>query len=267
MDSFSDAQFEKYSSYIHDNFGINFKISKKEILESKLRKLMEKEEVYGYDEFFRLLNTCNNKKLISDLISEITVNKTDFFRESSHFDFIKSNTDLIMQNNSRIIRNREIRAWSAGCATGEEAYTLAMTLRESFPQYTVKILATDIDPMVLKKAMKGEYSENIRNDMEKCYLNKYFNKTASGLAVRDHVKRNITFRQFNLMNEFPFQHGFDIIFCRNVMIYFDIAMQQNLLTKFFHSLTRGGLLFLGHTEGITNSKLNYRYVQPAVYMK
>lgn len=267
MDTFSDAQFEKYSRYIYDNFGINFKKTKKDILETKLKKLIEKSGQNSYEDYFRLLTNSHEEDVINEFICEITVNKTDFFRESSHFDFIRENAGRITAYNSRIITNREIRAWSAGCATGEEAYTLSMILKESFPGLTIKVLATDIDSEVLSRAIKGAYGENVKNDIDRYYLMKYFSKTETGYCINSNMKNNITFRQFNLMNSFPFKNRFDIIFCRNVMIYFDAEIQQKLLNKFYQVLTPGGLLFLGHTEGITNMKLNYRYLQPAVYIK
>lgn len=267
MEVFSDIQFDRYSRYIHDNFGINFKTAKKELLEAKLKKLLEKNKVSSYEDYFRILTADNSNEIVNEFISEITVNKTDFFRESSHFDYIKNHAGLITQQNSRILKSGEIRVWSSACATGEEAYTLAMVLQESFPQLNKKILATDLDPEVLRKALTGEYSDHIKNDVEMYYLSKYFIKTDSGLSICDSIKRSVTFRQFNLVNEFPFTKGFDIIFCRNVMIYFDLAMQKKLLKKFYNALNPGGLLFLGHTEGITNGKLDYKYVQPAIYMK
>lgn len=263
----SDAEFYKYSKFINNNFGINFGEAKKEMLESKIKKLIIKNGINSYEKYFNILTESNNRALIDDFIIEITVNKTDFFRESNHFNFIKENTSLITEKNNRILRNKEIRAWSAGCSTGEEAYTLAMILQESFPFMENKILATDLDPKVLKKAVKGEYSDYIRNNIEKYYLVKYFKKTDTGLSVCNEMKSKITFRQFNLMNEFPFKKGFDIIFCRNVMIYFDAVTQQKLLNKFYNALVPGGLLFIGHSEGITGKKLNYRYIQPTVYMK
>jgi len=267
MAHLSNAEFYKYSKFINKHFGINFGVAKKEILESKLNKLMTKNEINSYEDYFNILSESNNKALINDFIIEITVNKTDFFRENNHFDYIKNHTSLITEKNKRMMKNKEIRAWSAGCSTGEEAYTLAITLQESFPLLNHKILATDLDTRVLDKAVKGEYSDDIRNSIEKYYLIKYFKKTGSGLSVCDETKRKVTFRQFNLMNEFPFKKGFDIIFCRNVMIYFDAATQQKLLKKFYDALVTGGLLFIGHSEGITGKELNIRYLQPTVYMK
>jgi chemotaxis protein methyltransferase CheR len=165
------------------------------------------------------------------------------------------------------LKNREIRAWSAGCSTGEEAYTLSMVLQESFPNLDIKILATDIDQKVLKKAVSGEYGIGEADDVERYYLAKYFKKTDRSLFVCDEIKSKVTFRQFNLMNKFSFKKGFDIIFCRNVMIYFDAPTQQKILKKFYDALVPGGLLFIGHSEGITDKNPGYIYVQPTVYRK
>ena len=267
MTYLTDKQFKKYSQLIHNSFGITYAESKKEILESKLKKLMLKKGINSYEEFYRLLTEHEDKAVWNDFIEEITVNKTNFFRESNHFDFIKNHAEAIAENNRRIMTNKEIRAWSAGCSTGEEAYTLSMVLLESFPMLDIKILATDLDQGVLRKAIKGRYGSATNNDIESYYLNKYFSKTDAGLVVNDKIKATVTFRQFNLTDEFLFKKGFDIIFCRNVMIYFDAATQQQLLKKFYQVLAPGGLLFIGHSEGLADRNLNYKYIQPAVYMK
>lgn len=267
MEALSDAAYRKYSQLINNSLGINLGETRKEILESKLKKLMLKDGISSYENYFNILVNSKNKATRKDFTNEITVNKTDFFRENSHFNFIKQNPQLITEKNHRILKNQEIRAWSAGCSTGEEPYTLAMVLQESFPLQDIKILATDINTEVLQKAVKGEYGNHIRNDIEGFYLSKYFKKTDSGLTVSNSIKKKVTFRQFNLINEFPLKKGLDMIFCRNVMIYFDAPMQKKLLDKFYKVLVTGGLLFIGHSEGMANMGLNYTYVQPSVYMK
>ena len=267
MIDLSDAQFRKYRKFIYDSFGINFAEAKREILEIKLKKLISEKGLGSYGAYYDLLTKSSDRELLNEFIAEITVNKTDFFREINHFNFIKNNTTLITDNNRRILKNREIRAWSAGCSTGEEAYTLSMVLQESFPNLDIKILATDIDQKVLKKAVSGEYGIGTADCIERYYLAKYFKKTDRNLFVCDELKSKVTFRQFNLMNKFTFKKGFDIIFCRNVMIYFDAPTQQKILEKFYDALVPGGLLFIGHSEGITDKNPGYLYVQPTVYKK
>ncbi|MEA4925522.1 MAG: protein-glutamate O-methyltransferase CheR [Syntrophomonadaceae bacterium] len=268
MEALSDAQYHRYSQFIHKNVGINLGETRKEILEVKLRKLMARAGIKSYENYFdTLINSKNDQAILKEFINEITVNKTQFFRENTHFNFIEGNPRLIMERNPRISQNQEIRAWCAGCSTGEEAYTLAMVLQENFPLQDIKILATDINTEVLQKAVKGKYSDSIKEDITWNYLSKYFKQTDSGLYVCNSIKRKVVFRQFNLIHEFPFKKGFDMIFCRNVMIYFDTPVQKKLLHKFYNVLVAGGLLFIGHAEGLANMGLDYTYILPAVYMK
>jgi Methylase of chemotaxis methyl-accepting proteins len=268
MEALSDTQYHKYSRFINHSVGINLGETRKEILEVKLRKLMVRAGVNSYGNYYKLLlNSPNNQPVIREFINEITVNKTEFFRENTHFSFLENNTGFILERNPRILQNQEIRAWCAGCSTGEEAYTLAMVLQESFPWQDIKILATDINTAVLQKAVKGRYSNLIKHDINMLYLSKYFRRTDSGFDICNAIKDKVVFRQFNLVHEFPFKKGFDIIFCRNVMIYFDSAMQNKLLHKFYEALVPGGMIFIGHSEAINQTELNYTYIQPAVYMK
>lgn len=268
METFSDAQYHQYSCFINHNIGINLGETRKEILEIKLRKLMSRAGIKSYGNYYDILiDSRNNQTALKDFVNAITVNKTEFFRENAHFSFIADNPQLVMEHNPRIIQSQEIRAWCAGCSTGEEAYSLALVLQETFPLQDIKILATDINTEVLQTAVKGKYSSSSGEDIDEYYLSKYFRHTGSGLYVCNSLKNKVVFRQFNLVHEFPFKKGFDIIFCRNVMIYFDTEMQNKLLYKFYNVLVPGGLLFIGHSEAINNPDLNYTYMQPAVYMK
>ncbi|TYQ16667.1 UNVERIFIED_CONTAM: chemotaxis protein methyltransferase CheR [Acetivibrio alkalicellulosi] len=264
----SDGMFLKYVSFIYDKFGIHISQDKKDMLQSKILKLIVKNRIESYEEYFRLLTQVRDKETLLEFSSEITVNKTDFFRENNHFEYIKNNVNFIVDNNKRIIRNNEIRVWSAGCSTGEEPYTLGVILQEHFLQGTyIKILATDLSTRVLKEAVTGVYSPAIKNNIDKYYLLKYFKKQGSEWKVNENLRRLVTFRLFNLMDDFPFKKSFDMIFCRNVMIYFDSKVQQKLIDKFYDVLVPGGLLFIGHSESLTGKKHKFQYLKPTIYMK
>lgn len=268
MKTLSDGLFLKYSSFIYDNYGIHITISKKDMLQAKLIKLVIRNKIDSYEEYFRILTQNKNREMLLEFSSEITINKTDFFRENNHFEFIKNNINLITEKNKRIIRNNEIRVWSAGCSTGEEPYTLGMVLKEHFiPGIDIKILATDLSKDVLRKAMGGVYSQAIMNQVEKYYVLKYFEKEDLNWRAKSSLKNIITFRLFNLMDNFPFKKSFDIIFCRNVMIYFDNKVQQKLIDKFYDVLAPGGILFIGHSESLTGKNHKFKYIKPTIYMK
>lgn len=268
MEYFGDLEFQRYKYLIYKNLGIHFSDTKRELLHSKIIKCMKKLQIQSYDELYQLLSSIQGKNALLQFANEITTNKTDFFRESHHFAFLQNQMKFIASKNERILRNNEIRVWSAGCSTGEEAYTLAMILKGCFKQdIKIKILATDISSKVISKGMQACYSTAIEKDIPKAYLLKYFHRIGETFEVCEEIKKNVTFRLFNLMDVFPFKNQFDIIFCRNVMIYFDNNVQQKLVQKFYDVMVPGGLLFIGHSESLANKHHQYRYVQPTIYMK
>lgn len=263
---FSDIHFEKFSRLIQDKLGIHLTMAKKEMLQTRLIKLMTKKEIHSYTEYLALLEW--DTESMAEFTDAITINKTDFFREINHFHFLQKSFGLIVQKNPRIMERRELRVWSAGCSTGEEPYTLAMVLSECVPSgVQIKILATDLNRVNLSKASRGVYPAGIRSDVDPVYLQRYFIKDGDNYQVNHELKQLITFRQFNLQHVFPFKGTFDIIFCRNVMIYFDSNVQQRLITKYYNVLTQGGLLFIGHSESLTGKAHRFQYLQPTIYVK
>ncbi len=268
MHKFRREHFAKFSEFIYKNYGISMNEARREILRNKLNKLMARHEVHDYDEYFTRLCKAGNGRMMVEFVDEITVNMTSFFRESSHFEYIKSNIPGILERNPGIAGKGEIRVWSAACSTGEEAYTLAMVLKEHLPEYIhVKVLATDISSRVLSKAQAGVYSLSAAGNVEYLYLKKYFVQCSEGYRISEAIRKLVTFRQFNLMESFPFRNSFDMVFCRNVMIYFDPEVRRSLLEKFYSILSPGGLLFIGHSESIAGSALRFSYVQPTIYSR
>jgi chemotaxis protein methyltransferase CheR len=171
-------------------------------------------------------------------------------------------------------RGSGLRIWSAGCSSGEEPYTIAMLLCEEWPQNDlshVKILATDISSRILAKARAGEYEKENLNDVPSAHLAKYFNLQQSNpvrtYGIRDSIKKMVRFAHLNLMDEWPMKGPFDVIFCRNVMIYFDSATQGRLVQRFGDLLIPGGHLLVGHSESLVANNCGFKYVQPATYVK
>lgn len=267
-DNFTQKHFQLYSRYIYDQFGMHMNEQKQSLLFLKVEKAMKKFGIDSYDAYFQILTNPANQSEIRAFASIITTNTTEFFREKDHFLFLRNKLEYISAHNPRIEKNREIRIWSAGCSTGQEPYTLAMVAGEIWGErFDVKILATDLSSKVLRVAAEGLYDETISRQIPKAYLAKYFDPVDAGYQVRPEIQKKITFRHFNLMAPFPFRKGFDIIFCRNVMIYFDTPTQQELVGKFYGSLVKGGLLFVGHSESLMNKEHNFKYVEPAIYIK
>lgn len=266
--SLTHEVFAKFRDLIHQKYGIYYADVKKDLLSLKLNRCLAKSGINSYEDYFNVISSDGNCDFLSHFIDEITVNKTDFFREISHYEFIKKEFDYICSNNPVIVKNKEIRVWSMACSTGQEAYTLAMVLNETLPfAFSIRILATDISNRVLKLATAGRYPVDIKNEVDPFYLEKYFSQSQDAFQVNNDIKSLVTFRQFNLMNQFPFSGYFDIIFCRNVMIYFNLETQKELLAKIYNCLNKGGLLFIGQSESILNKNHNFKHIKSSIYIK
>ena len=263
----TQAQFEKFSILVKERLGIHLNESKREMVQSKVFKLLTKEGLTCPDEYYKIL-IKDRSTLWSTFVDEITIHKTNFFREDNHFNFIKEKLDFILKNNPEILKNSEIKVWSSACSTGDEAYTIAMVLKEYIPPgINIKTLATDVSSLVIQEAQEAEYLLDQGDLINPYFLNKYFKKFDNIYKVSDTIKSLVTFRTFNLMEPFPFKNKFDIIFCRNVMIYFDFPTQEELIKKFYNTLATGGLLFIGHSESLTQKQYKFDYIQPTIYMR
>jgi len=265
---FTDDVFLKFRDFIHTNYGIYYADVKKDLLTLKLNRCLAKSGLNSYEEYFNVISSDLNCSHSIHFVDEITVNKTGFFREKEHYNFIQSELDYICASNPNIIKNKEIKVWSMACSTGQEAYTTAMVLKETLPQtIKIKILATDISNRVLKVANEGVYPKDIKNEIDPFYLEKYFSRLQNDYKVNDEIKNLVTFRQFNLMNPFPFSGHFDIIFCRNVMIYFNLDTQKQMLENINNCLAPGGLLIIGQAESILNKNHNFKHILSTIYIK
>jgi chemotaxis protein methyltransferase CheR len=264
---FTPVVYEQFSHYLGSKLGMECKLSKKGMLESKLDNFMRIHNIERYEELLEYLKKNEGTEVWNQFVHRITTHKTDFFRENQHFEFLKKNFETIMSKNKRIRLNREVRIWSAGCSTGEEPYTMAMFFLENFPEIYPKILATDISTESLKTALKGFYPFSIKNEMQPYFITKYFERTQKGFQINPTIKNYISFRSFNLTKDFSFKKGFDIIFCRNVMIYFSESVREKLVNKFYNSLVPSGIFIIGHSESLINLKQNFKYLKPTIYIK
>lgn len=268
MDEFTDIYFKKYCDLLYKRTGIFVRENKKETFKLKVDKSMRKLNIHSHDEYLQYLQKHDGKEHFQQFINDMTINTTEFFREKQHFDFIENNIRFIIQNNPRIVRKNEIRVWSAAASSGQEAVSLAILFKECFDSnMNIKILATDIDKEILSKAVNGIYSHSECKDIPQEFLYKYFEKVNNGFSVKEEIRDMIKYRHFNLMQNFNFKKGFDIIFCRNVMIYFNNPVQERLVNKFYNNLVQGGLLFIGHSESLVSKSHEYQYIGPAIYMK
>lgn len=263
-----DSQLRAYISLLFKKTGISISDSKKQMFNMKIEKLMRLNDISSYDEYFKIISDDRNSEKIQEFINIVTTNTTEFFREKAHFDYLVKNIDQIINEVSRIKKNREVRVWCAASSSGQEPVTLVMILKESLGEkINIKLLATDISSKVLKKAMKGYYTLAECDGIPKYYLTKYFIRQNDGYQVKDSILKCISYRYFNLMNDFRFKNSFDFIFCRNVMIYFDNKVQEVLVNKFYDNLVMQGLLFIGHSESLVNKVHSFKFHGPSIYKK
>ncbi len=263
-----DELFNKFRKLIYEVSGIHLGDQKRALVMGRLSKRIR---TLGLDDFRNyyeyIINDKSGKEIIK-LIDSISTNVTHFFRESEHFDYLKEK--LIEWQESG---QTKFRIWSAACSTGEEPYTLTIVATEALNNSVdLKILATDISTRVLEQCKKGEYYSHKVDNVPNYILQKYFEKRKVGndwvYAVRDKLKKVITFSRLNLIDApYPMKGPFDVIFCRNVMIYFDDKVRNILINEIYRLLRPGGYLFIGHSESITSAHIGFKIVKPSVYYK
>lgn len=263
-----ERYFAYFRNLLYSKTGINLTETKDNLLQIKLERIMRRKHINSYHEYYKLLKNESDNAELQEFINVFTTNTTEFFREPIHFDYIKDNMDLILNTMPDILKKNEIRVWCTASSTGQEPVTLAMVLREFLPERVeVRMLATDISSKVLTKAAAGFYTFNEIDGIPKYYLYKYFTQVENGYILHNQLLNTIKYRYYNLMENFKFNHNFNIIFCRNVMIYFDHVTQQNLIRKIYQNLTKGGLLFIGNSESLHNKNQNFTNIGPSIYKK
>lgn len=269
----TDRQFKRISDLIYNRAGIHLTDGKKNLVVGRLTKILQQMNMATFDEYLDYVDNDKSNKSLSILINKITTNHTYFWREKGHFDYFVESVLPEIVKKKRERHENDLRIWCAGCSFGDEAYTLMMLMMEFFgseySHWSAGLLATDISTDALTTAVQGLYPPERLRDLPQHLLRKYFQKTNDGFyQVADSVRKEIIFRRFNFMREvFPFKKPFDVIFCRNVMIYFDKPTRDTLVRKFAQNTVKDGYLFIGHSESIGRSDETYQYVKPAVYRK
>ena len=269
-----DIDFTKISRFVYETYGINLHAGKKELVKARLGKRLRDGNFRSFAEYFRFVTTKEGTDELIVMIDSLSTNLTSFFREEAHFHELRKIIPGMIESPSRYGRiPGRLRIWCAGCSTGEEPYSLAMTLREELNGQNIdtQILATDISTKVLKTAMAGVYPSGRVKSIPNSLLRKYFQigqgEWEGYYRVKEEIKDIIKFMRFNLMENPPFNKPFDCIFCRNVMIYFDKETQKKLIDRFYDCLKKDGWLFIGHSESLTGMTHQFNYIEPSVYQK
>ena len=258
----TSSEFKKIRSRIYDYCGINLHEGKEALVRARVMKRIRKVGLSSFTEYMSYMESDSSGAEFLALVDVLTTNKTSFFRESKHFDFIRD--EVIPE-----MKGRRVKWWSAGCSTGEEPISCAIALLErQVRKKNVKILATDLSREVLRVAKAGVYASKSLKNMPASIQNDYFKQVArESYRVSNTVRNMITYGRLNLKKKWPLDGPFLVIMCRNVMIYFNRTTQQKLISRFCDILEPGGYLFLGHSESVTGTNHSFRNIRPAVYQK
>ena len=270
--AFTSADFESLRTLVKTQCGITLSESKRELVYGRLSRRLRALGISAFADYRRLLASHEGQGEMIEFINAVTTNLTSYFREPHHFDFLR---DEYLAERARDARgSRRIRIWCAAASTGEEPYSIAMSVAEAIPEWQrwdIKILATDLDTNVLKTCVAGIYREDRVRGMSRVRLDRFFDSSGTGAERRYRVKPElaamISFRQLNLMHPLPMKGPLDVIFCRNVIIYFDKETQRGLFARIAPLQRPGDLLFLGHSESLLQVSEAWTLMGKTIYKR
>jgi len=268
---FSDRHFERLRALVAAFTGINLTAAKRDMTYGRIVKRLHALELSGFNDYFGLLEQDDNAE-VEHFVNAITTNLTSFFREDHHFEFLSATMlpELLERNRAA----RRLRIWSAGCSTGEEPYSIAITLLESCPDlsdWDTRILATDLDSNVLDRARRGIYTLERVEGLARARRSRWFRRgrgeRTGQVRVVPELRDLICFRRLNLMESWPMRGPFDAVFCRNVVIYFDKNTQRTLFDRYAEILAPRGYLFIGHSESLFRVTERFELIGKSIYRK
>jgi len=267
----TDGDFARIQKYAMEHTGISLSGQKKEMIYSRLAKRIRLLKLEDFSTYCDLLSDHSEQE-ISNFVNAITTNLTSFFREEHHFEFLKETVVRDLKEWHQT--DGKVRVWSAGCSTGEEPYSIAIALSEAMlngAQWDIKVLATDLDTCVLKHGSDGVYDVERLEDVPERRVRRFFRhgrkENSNKVYVKDCVRNMISFKQLNLMKDWPMRGKFDVIFCRNVVIYFDKPTQRILFDRYANALRSGGYLFIGHSENLNGVSDRFESLGRTIYRK
>ncbi len=269
MLTISQQDFIRLVDFVKKNYGID--LSKKmQLIMGRLSNTITAMGFTSFTDYVDHILSLKNPADLEIMLNKLTTNYTYFMREEAHFKFFR---DTILPNLMNAKKDKVLSIWSAGCSSGEEPYTISMIIKEALGAqaalWDTRVLATDISQNALKAAKEAVYDEDSLKNLSPDWRSKYFVKSREQnlYSVSPAIKSNVIFQTFNLMDPIRFRLKFDVIFCRNVMIYFDQNTKDGLIQRFYDATAPGGYLLIGHSETINKEKTAYRYLMPATYRK
>ena len=257
-------EFEQIRQLAYRTFGLDLRSGKEELVSARLRRLVKGGGFRSFQEYYRHVLGDDTGEALAAMIDALATNHTAFLREPDHFDYLRQKVLPGLASRDRV------EVWSAACSSGEEVWTLAFLLNDALPSRSIRITATDISHKVLRFAERAVYPADRCQTLPAAWLSRYFvsqGRPATAYAVCPQVRSQAAFRRLNLVEGFSWPRPFPVIFCRNVMIYFDRQTQEQLVGRLAGCLEPGGYLFVGHAESLTRVAHSLEYMRPAVYRK
>ncbi|MFP4209741.1 MAG: CheR family methyltransferase [Alkalispirochaeta sp.] len=255
----SDADFERFRSLIYDESGIHFSESNRTILESRLKERLRIAKLATVGEYYTFVR--GDAEEMKVLLDAVTTNLTRFFRNAAHWETFEKFVVPDLIAHKRKTGNSRIKVWSAGCSTGEEPYTIAMELLELLPQgFSIEIIASDLSLKSVLTGQQGFYAESRVAGIPEPLLAKYFDRRQDGYQIKDQVKKLIKFDYHNLKHDSG-QRNLDVVFCRNVLIYFDEAAQKAVVDRFWEAMAPHSFLFIGHSESLFGMQTKFKFIR------
>lgn len=267
---FTDADFKFVATKVYEQSGITLADHKRDMVYARLARRLRELQLNTFRDYCSLIESPEGEVEIVNFVNAVTTNLTSFFREGHHFDHLK---ECLQEISLKPHANKRIRLWSAASSSGPEPYSIAMSVCEglkNYKSYDVKILATDIDTNMLDKAKSGEYEERLLENIPSSYATKYVVKNSrkdTKGTMCDELKNLLTFKQLNLMHQWPMKGPFDFVFCRNVVIYFDKPTQIELFKKISSLMRPGGILYIGHSENLFKVSDDFELIGRTIYKK
>ena len=267
-----DSEFEFIRSVVYEHSRISLGLDKRELVSARLGKRLRATNAPDVAAYCRILQTPNAEEELGHLIDAISTNHTFFFRENAHFDFLRTTIIPEISARARAERWARFKVWSAACSSGEEPYSIAMTLSSALTTWPWHIEATDISRRILSRADTAIYSqesvERLDPELIRTHFQRGFGPQEGLYRIKASLRQHVSFRHLNLLEgEPPFREPFHVIFCRNVMIYFDRATQEELVARLSRRLVPGGFLLVGHSESLSHIRHSLRMLRPATYQK
>lgn len=269
----TDSEFRQISELVYTRAGINLHNGKKQLVQARLGKIIRKEGYDGFQQYFDTIAEDSSGNRLVQLLDTLSTNHTYFFRESDHLDWLADKILPEVRDLEEVKAANEIRIWSAGCSSGEEPYSIAIHLLETgaLENARLKMLATDLSTKVIRIANQGVYKSEKLKSVSGYILQRYFDRRDRDgerlYKVKAEINKLITYRKLNLLEPFPFKKQFEVVFCRNVMIYFDKPTQQRVVDKIYKVIRPGGYFVVGHSESLSGISHSFKYVAPTIYKK